>query len=211
MSQPYVAPVYQAPAFNCPFCNAYANQNWQLPMVRNFSGYSGFGGFHSALCAHCQKYSMWKDEKLLYPDTTIAPLPNPDLPENVTGDYQEAASIVARSPRGSAALLRLCIQKLCKHLGESGHNINDDIAALVKKGLSPMIQKSLDIVRVIGNESVHPGTIDIRDDQQTAIQLCQLVNLITEVMITQPKLVNALYASLPEDKKSHIEKRDKKS
>ena len=40
----------------------------------------------------------------------------------------------------------------CGHLGESGKNINDDIAALVKKGLNLMIQQSLDVVRVIGNE-----------------------------------------------------------
>jgi len=34
-----------------------------------------------------------------------------------------------------------------------------------------MILQSLDIVRVIGNESVHPGVIDLKDDRHTALRL----------------------------------------
>jgi hypothetical protein len=130
------------------------------------------------------------------------------LPANIFADFQEARSIVQRSPRGAAALFRLCIQKLCVHLGETGKNINSDIAALVKKGLNPKIQKSLDIVRVIGNESVHPGTIDVQDEPQTAAQLATLINLIVDEMITRPQLVDELYAKLPEAKREEIKKRD---
>jgi hypothetical protein len=68
-------------------------------------------------------------------------------------------------------------------LGESGTNINSDIASLVKKGLNPKIQKSLDVVCVIGNEAVHPGTIDLRDNTDVAIQLCKIINIVTEAMI----------------------------
>jgi hypothetical protein len=145
---------------------------------------------------------------MIYPDSSVAPLPNSDLPAEIAADFQEARSIVQRSPRGAAALFRLCIQKLCVHLGEPGKNINGDIAALVKKGLNPKIQKSLDIVRVIGNESVHPGTIDLRDQPQTAVQLAILINIIADAMITQPKLVDELYGALPEAKREEIKKRD---
>ncbi|MCW5206875.1 DUF4145 domain-containing protein, partial [Desulfobulbus sp. F5] len=118
--------------------------------------------------------------------------------------------IINRSPRGAAALLRLCVQKLCAHLGEPGKNINQDIAGLVKKGLNPRIQKSLDIVRVIGNEAVHPGELDLRDDPDTAAQLANLVNIIADFMITQPKHIDTLYDSLPVEKKEQIDKRDGK-
>jgi hypothetical protein len=112
------------------------------------------------------------------------------------------------SPRGAAALLRVAIQKLCKELGETGENTNADIAALVRKGLDPRIQKALDVLRVVGNNSVHPGQIDMRDDRSTAEALFGLVNLIVEKMITEPKHVDELYQMLPEDARQQIERRD---
>jgi hypothetical protein len=147
---------------------------------------------------------------MVHPDSSTAPMPNSDLPDDIRQDFEEARSIINRSPRGAAALLRLCVQKLCAHLGESGKNINQDIAGLVKKGLNPRIQKSLDIVRVIGNEAVHLGELDLRDDPDTAAQLAKLVNIIADVMITQPKHIDTLYDSLPVEKKEQIEKRDGK-
>ena len=145
---------------------------------------------------------------MVFPDTSLAAPANPDLPAEIIVDFEEARSILQRSPRGAAALFRLCIQKLCVHLGESGKNINADIASLVKKGLNPKVQKSLDVVRVVGNESVHPGTIDLRDQPQTAVQLAALINIIADAMITQPKLVEELYGTLPEAKREEIRKRD---
>lgn len=145
---------------------------------------------------------------MLVPSSGSAPFPNGDLPEDVRRDYTEARDIVDKSPRGAAALLRLSIQKLCPHLGEPGKNINDDIGSLVSKGLPVQIQQALDIVRVVGNNAVHPGQIDLADDSETASRLFQLVNLIGDVMITQPKQVQAMYDSLPEGSLTAIKERD---
>lgn len=79
------------------------------------------------------------------------------------------------------------MQKLCAVLGESGKDINADIASLVTKGLSVQIQQALDIVRVIGNEAVHPGHIDLKDDPKTAELLFDLLNLIVEEKISEPR------------------------
>lgn len=145
---------------------------------------------------------------MLYPEIGNSPFPNPEMPESVKKLYLEAASIHTKSPRGAAALLRLGIQILCKELGESGKNINKDISNLVKKGLPELVQQSLDIVRVTGNDAVHPGQIDT-DNPETVGNLFELTNIIVEYMIGLPKKVSGLYSLLPEDKKQSIKERDK--
>ena len=112
------------------------------------------------------------------------------------------------SPRGAAALLRLGIQKLCAHLGQPGKNINADIKALVAEGLPPKVQEALDSVRVIGNDAVHPGTIDLNDNRDIANQLFRLVNFIAQKMITEPKEIEDIYNSLPAEKLKGINERD---
>src|SRR5229473_2853992 len=56
---------------------------------------------------------------------------------------------------------------------------------------------SADIIRVIGNNAVHPGTIDLRDDQATALALFDLLNLIVDEMITRPREIDEIYKRLP--------------
>jgi len=161
-------------------------------------------------CYNCNKVAVWVHQNLVSPAQKEGPLPNQDLPEDIIHDFEEARSIVDLSPRGSAALLRLCIQKLCKELGEKGDNINNDIASLMAKGLDPLIQKSLDIVRVNGNEAVHDGVMNLKDDKDTALNLFTIVNEIAEQMISRPKRLKQMYERLPEDKRRGIEARDKK-
>src|SRR5665647_176830 len=115
-------------------------------------------------CSHCKQYAFWIKDKMVYPVVSLAPLPSNDMPEDVKADYMEAASIVEMSPRASSALLRLALEKLMIHLGVNGDDINSKIGSLVKKGILTEIQQSLDFVRVIGNESVHPGELDLKDD-----------------------------------------------
>ncbi len=161
-------------------------------------------------CYNCKKFALWVDDGLIYPAKKYGEHPNEDLPENVSAVVDEARSIIDLSPKGAAALLRLAIQLLVIDLGESGTNLNSDIGSLVQKGLDVKIQRALDIVRVIGNESVHPGVIDLNDDKDTALELFGLINLICDQMISQPKRIDNLYGKLPETKRAEIEKRDAK-
>jgi hypothetical protein len=133
-----------------------------------------------------------------------------EMSPSIRADFEEAASIVAKSPRGAAALLRLCIQKLAVELGEKGHNINGDIRSLVEKGkISPAIQRALDVVRVVGNNAVHPGSIDFDDNQTVATNLFGLVNLIVEAAIATPKHIKSMYETVvPEGVREAIERQD---
>ena len=97
-----------------------------------------------------------------------------------------------------------------KHLGQDGKDINKDIGELVKKGLPVKIQEALDSLRVYGNEAVHPGEIDLKDDRETALKLFKLLNIIVHDMIIQPKEIEDLFNCLPQNKLEGIKNRDKK-
>ena len=159
-------------------------------------------------CFECDAIAIWARDKMIWPRAGSAPLANPDLPGDVRVDYDEASTILDSSPRGAAALLRLAIQKLCVHLEEPGKHLDTDIASLVKKGLDVKVQRALDIVRVVGNNAVHPGQLDLKDDRDTAERLFRLVNLIAEKMISEKRHIDEMYASLPQSALDAIEKRD---
>lgn len=146
---------------------------------------------------------------MIYPAILLVEPPNEDLDPNVKKDYLEAAQVLSLSPRSSAALLRLALQKMCDgQLTAEGENLNEQIGDLVSKGLSVKVQQSLDSLRVIGNEAVHPGTLDLRDDVSTATALFSLINYIADQLISLPKQIEALYGKIPIAKLDQIEARD---
>lgn len=207
---PYKAPQFNETSFNCPFCNAFANQNWFQLEYNLRGGHRDLQNSLVCFCSHCGEFSIWHEEVMIYPNFAGVESPNQDLNEDIQSDYEEAAEILQRSPRGAAALLRLSIQKLCIQLGEDGKDLNTDIGNLVKRGLPMKVQESLDTLRVIGNEAVHPGEMDLRDNLGIAELLFKLVNFIAEKLITEPKEISEIYSKIPTNKKEQIEKRDQK-
>ncbi|MBU1364216.1 MAG: DUF4145 domain-containing protein [Gammaproteobacteria bacterium] len=213
----YIPPQFNGKSFTCPHCDVYAQFWWfeTKKQVRAPGGGSMYKGtdLHIANCHHCSGRMVWfvddSQAHVLYPSSiSAAPLPHVEIPENVKRDYLEAKDIVNASPRGAAALLRLALQKLCVHLGGGGANLNDDIGLLVQSGLPVQIQQALDVVRVIGNNAVHPGEISVDDNPEIAQALFGLINVIVENRIAEPKRIEALYASLPEGARNAIERRD---
>lgn len=150
--------------------------------------------------------------KILYPITNIASIPEPssDMPPEVAEDYKEARAIFGYSPRSSAALLRLALQKLCKHLGLPGNNLNNDIKELIQQNKLSGLQKALDSVRIIGNNAVHPAKIDLRDNKDIVLALFEIVNFIVKETITNPRELEEIYNKLPEDDRKWIQERDRK-
>ena len=204
----YEEPALDKDAFNCPYCTAYAHFHWSSVNVSVGKGVTAID-YRTARCGRCARWTMWtRGGTLIEPAKLTSPLAHPDLPEACQSEYEEARKVLPHSPRASAALLRLCIQKLCKELGASGKDITADIAKLVKDGLDAKIQKALDIVRVTGNNAVHPGTLDLQDDPARVSKLFKVVNLIVEEMITKPKEIEDLYGGLPDRAKQAIQKRD---
>ena len=214
MMDKYISPGNQKSAFTCPHCNAvsqmmFFNVVWNKEDTSlRTSGYEKGAFMDVAVCQNCNELIIWIDNNFIYPEI-IATEPNEDMPDSVKTLYNEASLIYNKSPRAACALLRLAVERLCNELGEQG-SIDTMIGSLVKKGLPPMIQRALDIVRVIGNKAVHPGQISFDvDDKTTAETLMKLLNIITERLISEPKEINSIFEALPQTTKESIEKRDK--
>lgn len=210
-----IPPNFTKKSFTCPHCGVLARQS-KFGHHLSYASSEYFGETHVAnaplkvsVCDNCGKNCVWVHEDYVYPATNPVPRPNQDMPVEIRADYVEAANIYTVSPRGAAALLRLAIQKLMAHLGEEGKNINDDIASLVAKGLPKQVQQAMDVVRVTGNNAVHPGKLDA-NDIGVAQQLFPLVNIIVEYQISMPARVQELYDALPAGALAGIEKRDAK-
>lgn len=205
--------------FICPHCGAYAQQTWGRVVQLNTSTIPTVLSTRTAstpevvmaLCTSCSRETVFVGGGFAYPSSLSGPDPDADMPQAVRDDFEEARNICGLSPRGAAALLRLAIQKLCRELGSDKAMVNEAIGQLVADHKIPeTVQKALDCVRVIGNEAVHPGVLDLRDDQDTVSSLFGLVNFIVAHGIGEPRRINAIYASLPSKKLDGIAQRDGK-
>ena len=209
----YYPPEFNGTQFNCIYCGVFASQRW-VNTCFDLQGHSmrvmgiKVTPIKSCQCTHCDKYSYWFEEKMIIPaEAPVAPA-HQDMPETILTDYNEARSIFASSPRAAAALLRLAIQKLMIELGEKGENINADIKSLVAKGLPVLVQQAFDYCRVVGNNAVHPGEINLSDTPEMAQSLFDMINFIIENRITQPKHIEMLYGKLPVGAREAVNKRD---
>ena len=205
---------YKEDYFNCPYCGVYTHQSW-----RNFYNPSRINVIYAktgervsledieiSSCYNCSMGLLWLKGEIIYPHMFTASPCNEDLPDDVKQIYFEAGAIAGQSPRAACALLRLAVEMLLKHLGETG-SIDQGIKNLVKKGLNPRVQQSLDIVRITGNNAVHAGKIAF-DDATDVHDLFDLINVIAEIMITQPKRIQETYDKLPQNSRDAIAKRD---
>jgi hypothetical protein len=207
MKPQYFPPTFHATEFHCIHCGVFASQSWLIMYVHEYNNALNVG-FAASRCAHCKDLAFWYEGKMIVPTSAPVEPAHGDLPETCRGEFDEARNIFSQSPRAAAALLRLCIQKLMPHLGESGTNINDDIKSLVAKGLPSTVQRALDFCRVVGNHAVHPGEITLNDSPEIAQQLFRMINFIVDDRITRPREIEELYQTLPEGNRKAIEERD---
>lgn len=226
----YIPPKYGEAGFNCPNCSMYSHQDWteilstglrsqlksglqrKSPVIANgihVNNYHIENEGAISKCYQCNKPAYWIKGILVYPRISQVPSSNPDMPENVKKIYEEAREISSLSPRASAALLRLALEKLLPQVGAKEAKIDKMIGELVGNGIPKEVEKALDGMRVIGNEAVHPGTIDIQDNPDIASALFKLLNFIVDRMITQKKDIEEIYDLIPESKLQGITDRNK--
>jgi Domain of unknown function (DUF4145) len=214
MADKFVDPGFERNPFTCLHCDVVATMEWQKLFIPRFGAVSPTRWW-SCACNHCHGESIWLEGqhksggKLAYPITVVAPATHPDLPEICREDFDEARLICSASSRGAAALLRLCLQKLLGCIGGKGEHIDTDIKALVASGLDPHIQQALDVIRVTGNNAVHPLDMAPEDVRENVPVLFEMINLIVDEKISRPKRIEERFARLPEKARLAIEKRDR--
>jgi len=162
----------------------------------------------STVCLSCTGFMFWLDAELVYPLSISGPPPTDDMPEFVKREYDEARRVAKTSPRSAAALLRLAIQKLVDELRPGKGGLDEKIGLLVEEGeIRRKLANMLDVVRVTGNNAVHPGQIDLNDEPERVDTLFRLVNAIVEGTIALDVLVSDAMASLPENDLKGIDQR----
>ncbi len=93
----YVEPKQDAENFTCPTCNVRAYQRWSNLHLQ-VSGLNGGQPFwprsyRAGRCDSCEALTIWKNQKLVYPQVNLIVEPNPDMPQTVTLDFMEAIRI----------------------------------------------------------------------------------------------------------------------
>jgi hypothetical protein len=165
--------------------------------------------FRIVVCRACGKGSIWKWlfwlDKYNYFLVLADPiLPKPphalsDMPEDMQADYEEARFVVNYSTRAAAALLRLSLKKLCRHLGAPGNHLETDIRYLAKRPeFGRWLMKTADTLMITGNNAIRPGEINQDDIDNNCSGLFDFINLIINFGITQPKQWDVMHKSLPE-------------
>lgn len=236
--QDHEEPTYGAGSFRCPSCGALTGQTWlegvkqvefaglqlaqcQVSTCAEYTLWVGRAGggrsadgdllrFKRLRTEGLQPSSLHPPRMIWPPSTAVGPVPNQDMPDSARADFEEARRAIPVSPRGGCALARLALQKVCDDLAGSAGGIDANIKKLVADGLSETVQQALDAVRVIGNEAVHPGQLDLSDDRATATVLLELINYIVDERVTKPKTIKAIYETLPKSKRAAIDARDNK-
>lgn len=206
----YVAPEFYKDLFTCPHCLALSHMSWDALRIH------GSPVVYTSRCT-CDAFTYWiphgdystlfnryQRGQIVYPLTSVAPLAEPDMPPEIRIDFEEARLVFNHSPRAAAALLRLCVQKLCQTLLGKEGKIHNQIGELVELGFPKRALTAFDTIRIFGNESVHPGTVDLNDTPDVALALFRLLNMAVRHCITEENELKSIRALTPVEKRREI-------
>ena len=141
---------------------------------------------------------------MLIPDAAVGERPHPDMPDEVKAIYEEARAIAAKSPSAAAALIRKSIEVLCRRLlsipREEKISLYRLVGKLKQEGVKQKTIDGLEAVRVVGNNSVHPGVIDLEGKEEQLLDaLFACVNRIVEDTIGERKEQEEFLRKIPDE------------
>ena len=158
----------------CPHCLESFHDFYEVIPVGNDA--SGDWGVISRKCPSCERVVLVlgsgkigsiggrhileyiKDERLIYPRAPSRVPLSKEVPDEFAREYREACTVLADSPKASAALSRRCLQRLFRGKANiKPSNLANEIQEVIDSGsLPPYIAESINDVRNIGNFAAHP-------------------------------------------------------
>ena len=213
-------PTMGATAFHCPRCGAFAHQNWValhlkgMPRDRFDDGPPDYAEWSAATCGRCDGCSIWRADRMVFPQGGPAPLPHDQMPQDAKALYEEAREVVGISRRAGTALARASLERLLRTLDPEAGNVNlatriDRMAPRLPEPLKQM----LTVIRVAGNGSLHvddePDDVLVLVLDPGAVEVVELVfesiNDLVEELIAKPDKVAKLYAKVPSGIRARVE------
>lgn len=216
-------PALNQTGFDCPRCGTYANQGWTKLYRQTGGSVAEFkdsrppqpSSWSVAFCARCRNWSVWRDSRMMYPTSGLAPAAHADMPPEAKSLYEEAREVVGISRRAGTALARAALERLLKTLdAEAGRvNLATRIERIHPKVPAPLGQM-LTIIRVAGNSSLHVDDeqddvlVLVLDQAETEIVdlIFESINDLVEELIAKPRKVADLYGRVPESIRERVEK-----
>ena len=142
---------------------------------------------------------------MIYPIDSNVSKPNGDMPDNVKSVYYEAKSVLNISPKSACALLRLALEMLLNELDIGGRTLNDKINNYCNDfDSNNRLIKAFHLLRIVGNEAVHPGVIDINDNEDIARAMFEILNEIVDETITKKDKMDAIFEYITKEKTNSI-------
>ncbi len=233
------APGAEDGIIRCPRCRVRAGQQWGDLVVAYGAGgiqpfadealsdrpeVSGVGfrtapaKWRSAHCSGCDRKTLWRDGENVYPVTSAAPPPHALMNPEVRDLYEEAGQVLPHSRRAGAALVRAALEKLLCELDDdapASARLDDRIARISKRVSTPLAEL-LDVIRFLGNSSLHGDTdaelvVMYLDGESDADKIAELlfdaINDLIDELIARPAATQELWSKLPPGVQDTIRKK----
>ncbi|MGP6203906.1 DUF4145 domain-containing protein [Microbacterium sp. F2] len=174
--------------------------------------------WRAAHCQACGRSSVWRDDQVIYPRASAAPAPHPEMPEPVRALFVEAGEVLSISRRAGAALVRAALERLLRIVAPTSSRAKlDTRIAELKPRVSSSLGELLDVVRFLGNESLHADEdgsnelvfmyLDEAHDAGISELLFDAINDLVDELIARPAQTRELWQKLPEGVRAAIERK----
>lgn len=171
-------------------------------------------------CGRCKEYSTWRDDRLIFPNVSIAAEPHEDMPAEAKALYLEAGEVMGISRRAGAALARATLERLLRTLDPGAGKV--DLATridLMLPKVSSSLGDMLTVVRHAGNKVLHvedePDDVTVLvldpEEEEIAELIFATINDLVDELVTRPARTRKIFEKVPQKVRERVERPTKES